>query len=193
MKKRQWQTYPKVALFLFLLPAFGWANYGPISSILGVYGIIHKSVDGYFLPFAGEGNAGTFVSGRIYMGAAADYWYARRETTTRGTDSIRYLSVGGEIGYVRPSPRMYWGLIVGAFFPAISQVVGENGDIYLPDQPLLSYRGRLIVGMRVQPWLALTATAGYRIMELGNFTGPGGSFNESLSTFFGGVGFAFTL
>jgi len=176
-----------------LLCGVARADYPLPLTMVGATGLLYYPVDSYPLPLAGEVNAATIVNRRIYFGAAADFWYARRPDTGRVTDSLTYVSLGGEVGYIKPSSRMYWGLVAGVFVPLIAQVRAANGDVYSPDTLALTYRGRLIVGMRVQSWLCLTATVGYRLMALGTYTGAGGSFTQTLTTFFVGAGFSFTL
>ena len=181
-----------IFLLLTIVGEAAAAVYALPYSKVGVSLIVNRTADGYVYPLSAEGDFGYWVTDQLYVGGAVDYWYARRPTTTRGTDSLQYLSVGSEVGYVRPNPRMWWGLLGGIFYPIISKMTAENGDPYVGTETYLSFRGRLVVGMRIQSWLALTATAGYRRMLLAPVTGPAGTISDDLSTLFLGVGFAFT-
>jgi hypothetical protein len=203
------------ALFVLALASSGtaygqWSGPRPWRWLLQVSGDFHYSQseadyqDGltYTQQF-GTGGVGALALGRvlgksIYIGARYEYWYAYRKFSgLAGSDVNRldYQGLAAEVGYRWGSPRSFWLVSAGLVYPLKLQVTTKLGAPYVSDGTPLAYQGRFLVGLRLNGFLSLLFTAGYRYADLGDLRNPTSLTANpfDLSGPFGGVGLGFTF
>lgn len=118
---------------------------------------------------------GMRLFGFLYLGARYEYWIAGREfssSSTSGKDTLKYQTIGGEVGWYTGNPRIHWILSATVHYPlslTISQTGWTSGKYNLPnDQRPLSYSGRLTLGIKFSSSFSLRLEGGYRVVNLGD-------------------------
>ncbi len=190
---------PKIVLCLALLSpcvSSAAAGYGPIGFLWSVTGNFQSVSNAFLNPVAIEMDLGGGMSS-VYLGVAGDYWLGSREMPT-GTETLNLLTAGVELGILKSYPRHFFLITAGVFYPLVANVTSTSGDSYVNASTWspFSYRGRILVGIRITPKVSLSLGGGYRLLPLGNLAGAGGSINNGNTDLTGLVlsgGFTFTL
>lgn len=197
--RRPWTLCLRAAFCLSLLtctPIRAASGYGPLGFLWTFTGNFQSVNNAFLNPVSLEmGMGGAFSS--IYIGVAGDYWLSSRVMPT-GTETLNLLTAGLEVGIAKSYPRYFFLLTAGVFYPLMLDVTSTSGEIYASQAAWspFSYRGRLLVGFRISPKVAISLGGGYRILPLGNLVGTSGSIQNGNLNLTGLVlsgGFTLTL
>lgn len=126
-------------------------------------------------PFVGAAGLGFRFLGFLYIGARYEHWFANRDFTSAGIpqeDTLKFSSIGGEVGFYRGNPRFYWTLTAGYFHTlSLSMESKRNVNIvtiYTRDPKPVTFQGRLTVGVKLNSRYSFRLEGGFRYANLGN-------------------------
>ncbi len=142
------------------------------------------------LPLSIEMNIGISPAPGAYIGVGADYWLA----ADAASDRLSYIGLIGEAGLFLSYPRWFWLLTAAVVYPATLSVQGSGS--YSALAPPLSYRGRLLIGVRLTAPVSLLLGGGYRLQNLGSLVSGATPYNAGsldMTGIFLSAGLAFTL
>lgn len=155
----------------------------------------------YSRPIAGEAGVGVRTMGNIYFQMGYEYWIANRAYAVSNvpfSDVLHYQALGVEAGYLFGSPRAFLILAGGVQYPLELGVTDSAGVAYATLLTPLSYRGRLVIGVRMNDTFTLLMDGGYRVLNFGSLESNGtpllsGGAAFDLSGLFLGAGLGVTL
>lgn len=150
----------------------------------------------YATPLVLGAGIGVLLHDNWYLGVRGEYWIAERDFdpgSGQQIDTLRYLSVGGEIGIAKIQHRLQLYILGGVGYPIRLEIESTAGTFSLPTKPL-SFYGKVVGAISFSSHHAFFAEAGYRLANLGAFSDgatpflPGGD-SLDLSGLFLGLGF----
>ncbi|MCB0405269.1 MAG: hypothetical protein KDD51_10825 [Bdellovibrionales bacterium] len=178
-----------------LISGFGEASL-PTTAADTVSGAAYTTKYSPFFPVGG--GIGVLIHDNWYLGARFEYWLARRAFdpgTGLQSDTLRYLSVGGEIGIAQISNRLQLYILGGIAYPIGLQIESTAGTFTTTNKPL-TFHARIVGAISFSRYHAFFLEAGYRFARLGAFaSGPtpylSGGAELDLSGPFAGLGLQF--
>ncbi|MEZ4752047.1 MAG: hypothetical protein R3B54_15860 [Bdellovibrionota bacterium] len=178
-----------------LISGFGEATL-PSTEADTVSGASYTTKYSPFFPVGG--GIGVLIHDSWYVGARFEYWLARRifdPGSGLQTDTLQYLSVGGELGIAQIDNRLQLYILGGCGYPLQMQIESTAGTFTAASKPL-TFHGRIVGAISFSNLHAFFIELGYRFARLGSFSSGGtpylsGGAELDLSGPFAGVGVHF--
>ncbi|MBI4403086.1 MAG: hypothetical protein HY537_02935 [Deltaproteobacteria bacterium] len=126
----------------------------------------------YQNPVVGAVSLGVGVLKKLYLGLRYEYWYGRRKFTLNNveqTDSLKYQTIGPEVGLFHANSRVQALAAFGVFFPLRVAVESQGTGVSLFENKGMpvTLEARGLIAVRIVSPLSFFLEAGYRSADLG--------------------------
>lgn len=112
----------------------------------------------------------------LFLGARYEHWIAGRGFTVGGVaqnDTLKYQSIGGELGIYRGNPRFFWIVSAGWFHPitlSVESTRGSTSSTYIHEPKPVGYQARLTMGVKLNSLMSFRLEGGYRHANFGDMS-----------------------
>lgn len=158
-------------------------------------------LDKFQKPFIGKLSVG-FPLARFLVELSYLHWTANQKLDNGGTmqtNALTYQALGLQLGWIAGSPRVFWVLGGGVYYPLTLKVANtEQSLTFVSSKKPLTFEGRVLLGVRFNSTLFMTLAGGYRYANFGDLRDGTASFvsggrDFDFSGIFGSAGLGVTF